>query len=137
MAVKTSINGLDAVGACIGNKGMRINTIINELHGEKIDIINYSDDAVEYITAALSPATVNEVIVDESTQTVRVLVPENKLSLAIGKGGHNVRLAAKLTGYKLDVKGEKERAKTNDVLVANDVNIIVDEVDENIFDDID
>ena len=137
VAVKTSINGLDAVGACIGNKGMRINTIINELHGEKIDIINYSDDAVEYITAALSPATVNEVIVDESTQTVRVLVPENKLSLAIGKGGHNVRLAAKLTGYKLDVKGEKERAKTNDVLVANDVNIIVDEVDENIFDDID
>lgn len=137
VAVKTSINGLDAVGACIGNKGMRINTIINELHGEKIDIINYSEDAVEYITAALSPATVNEVIVDESTQTVRVLVPENKLSLAIGKGGHNVRLAAKLTGYKLDVKGEKERAKTNDVLVANDVNIIVDEVDENIFDDID
>ena len=137
VAVKTSITGLDAVGACIGNKGMRINTIINELHGEKIDIINHSEDAVEYITAALSPATVNEVIVDETTQNVQVLVPENKLSLAIGKGGHNVRLAAKLTGYKLDVKGEKERAKTNDVLMANDVNIIVDDVDENIFDDID
>jgi len=137
IAVKTSIAGLDAVGACIGNKGMRINTIINELHGEKIDIINYSDDAREYITAALSPATVNEVIIDESAQTVQVLVPETKLSLAIGKGGHNVRLAAKLTGYKLDVKGEKERAKTNDVLVASDVNIIVDDIDENIFDDID
>ena len=137
VAVSTHIDGLDAVGACIGNKGMRINSIINELHGEKIDIINYSQDSREYIISALSPATVNEVIIDENSQTVQVLVPENKLSLAIGKGGHNVRLAAKLTGYKLDVKGEKERVYSNDVLVANDVNIIVDDVDENIFDDID
>lgn len=137
VAVSTNIEGLDAVGACIGNKGMRINNIINELHGEKIDIINYSSNPQEYIVAALSPATVNEVIFDEHAQTAQVLVPENKLSLAIGKGGHNVRLAAKLTGYKLDVKGEKERVKTNDVVVANDVNIIVDDVDENIFDDID
>lgn len=137
VAVSTTIEGLDAVGACIGNKGMRINSIINELHGEKIDIINYSANPQEYIVAALSPATVNEVIFDEHAQTAQVLVPENKLSLAIGKGGHNVRLAAKLTGFKLDVKGEKERAKTNDVVVANDVNIIVDDVDENIFDDID
>ena len=137
VAVKANIEGLDAVGACIGNKGMRINNIINELHGEKIDIINYSEDAKEYITSALSPATVNEVIIDAETQTVQVLVPENKLSLAIGKGGHNVRLAAKLTGFKLDVKGEKERAKTNDVLVASDVNIIVDDVDENIFEGLD
>jgi len=137
VAVTTSIDGLDAVGACIGNKGMRINNIINELHGEKIDIINYSADPKEYIIAALSPASVNEVIIDENSQTVQVLVPENKLSLAIGKGGHNVRLAVKLTGYKLDVKGEKERSHSNDVLVASDVNIIVDDVDENIFDDID
>lgn len=137
VAVSTSIEGLDAVGACIGNKGMRINNIINELHGEKIDIINYSQDAREYITAALSPAQVNEVIVDENAHSAQVLVPENKLSLAIGKGGHNVRLAAKLTGYKLDVKGEKEQVHSNDVLVASDVNIIVDDVDENIFDDID
>ncbi len=137
VAVKTSIQGLDAVGACIGNKGMRINTIINELHGEKIDIINYSEDAREFIIAALSPATVNEVFADTNAQTAQVLVPENKLSLAIGKGGHNVRLAAKLTGYKLDVKGEKEYSHTNDVLVANDVNIIVDDIDDNLFDDID
>ncbi|MBQ7880801.1 MAG: transcription termination/antitermination protein NusA [Clostridia bacterium] len=137
VAVSTSINGLDAVGACIGNKGMRINNVINELHGEKVDIINYSQDAKEYIIVALSPASVNEVIIDENSQTAQVLVPENKLSLAIGKGGHNVRLAAKLTGYKLDVKGEKERAHSNDVLVASDINIIVDDVDENIFDDID
>ena len=137
IAVKTDIQGLDAVGACIGNKGMSINTIINELHGEKIDIINYSEDAREFIIAALSPATVNEVYVDVNAQTAQVLVPENKLSLAIGKGGHNVRLAAKLTGYKLDVKGEKEYAHSNDVLVANDVNIIVDDIDDDLFDDID
>ncbi|MBQ8522472.1 MAG: transcription termination/antitermination protein NusA [Clostridia bacterium] len=137
VAVKTNIQGLDAVGACIGNKGMRINTIINELHGEKIDIINYSDDAREFIIAALSPATVNEVYADTNAQTAQVLVPENKLSLAIGKGGHNVRLAAKLTGYKLDVKGEKEYVHTNDVVVGNDVNIIVDDIDDDLFDDID
>ena len=137
VAVKANIQGLDAVGACIGNKGMRINTIINELHGEKIDIINYSEDAREFIISALSPATVNEVFVDTGAQTAQVLVPENKLSLAIGKGGHNVRLAAKLTGYKLDVKGEKEYNHTNDVLVASDVNIIVDDIDDNLFEDID
>ncbi len=137
VAVSTSVSGLDAVGACIGNKGMRINTIINELHGEKIDIINYSEDPKAYITAALSPATVNEVIFDENSQSAQVLVPENKLSLAIGKGGHNVRLAAKLTGYKIDVKGEKERVHSNDIVVTSDVNIIVDDIDENIFDDID
>ena len=137
VAVRTNIANLDAVGACIGNKGMRINTIINELHGEKIDIINHSDDMREFIIAALSPATVNEVYVDANAQTAQVLLPENKLSLAIGKGGHNVRLAAKLTGYKLDVKGEKEYNHSNDVLVANDVNIIVDDMDDDIFDDID
>ncbi len=137
VAVKTDIPGLDAVGACIGNKGMRINTIINELHGEKIDIINYSDDAREFIVAALSPASVNEVYADTNAQTAQVLVPENKLSLAIGKGGHNVRLAAKLTGYKLDVKGEKEYVHSNDVVVGNDVNIIVDDIDDGLFDDID
>ena len=137
VAVSTGIDGLDAVGACIGSKGMRINNIISELHGEKIDIINYSQDIKEYIIAALSPAQINEVIVDETSKTAQVLVPENKLSLAIGKGGHNVRLAAKLTGYKLDVKGEKERAHSNDVVVTSDVNIIVDDIDENIFDDID
>lgn len=137
VAVSTSVEGLDAVGACIGNKGMRINNIISELHGEKIDIINYSQDIKEYIIAGLSPAQINDVIVDEASKTAQVLVPENKLSLAIGKGGHNVRLAAKLTGYKLDVKGEKERAHSNDVVVTSDVNIIVDDIDENIFDDID
>lgn len=137
VAVSTEVAGLDAVGACIGNKGMRISNIINELHGEKIDIINYSAEPKEYIVSALSPAQVNEVQVDEHAQSALVLVPENKLSLAIGKGGHNVRLAAKLTGFKLDVKPEKEIEHSNDIVITSDANIIVDDIDENIFDDID
>lgn len=137
VAVKSNVEGLDAVGACIGQNGMRINTIINELHGEKIDIINYSEDAKEYIISALSPAQVSSVYIDENTKSARVEVPEGKLSLAIGKSGHNVKLAARLTGYKIDVKGIKEIAKTNDVIEGNDVKIIADDIDENIFDDID
>lgn len=137
VAVKSNIEGLDAVGACIGQTGMRINTVINELHGEKIDIINHSDDEKEYIISALSPAQVMSVIIDDATKTAKVEVPENKLSLAIGKGGHNVKLAAKLTGYKIDVKGAKEAVKSNDVIEASEVKIIADDIDENIFDDID
>ena len=137
VAVSTNIEGLDAVGACIGQNGMRINNIINELHGEKIDIINYSEDAKEYIISALSPAQVVSVEVDENSNSASVNVPENKLSLAIGKSGHNVKLAARLTCYKIDVKGVKEEVKTNDVIEASDVTIIADDVDENIFDDLD
>lgn len=137
VTVKSEIPGLDAVGACIGVNGMRINTVINELHGEKIDVVNYSEDIKEYITAALSPAQVLSIDIDEGTKAAKVNVPENKLSLAIGKSGHNVKLAARLTGYKLDVKGVQEIAKTNDIIEANTVSIIADDVDENIFDDID
>ncbi len=137
VAVKSNVEGLDAVGACIGQTGMRINAVINELHGEKIDIINYSDDEKEYIISALSPAQVVSVIIDDATKTAKVEVPENKLSLAIGKGGHNVKLAARLTGFKIDVKSAKEVAKTNDIIEAGDVKIIADDIDENIFDDID
>ena len=137
VTVKSEINGLDPVGACIGVNGMRINTVINEIHGEKIDVVNFSEDIKEYITAALSPAQVLSIDIDEGTKSAKVNVPENKLSLAIGKGGHNVKLAARLTGYKLDVKGVQETAKTNDVIEASSVSIIADDVDENIFDDID
>lgn len=137
VTVKSEIPGLDAVGACIGINGMRINTVINELHGEKIDVVNFSEDIKEYITAALSPAQVLSIDIDEGTKAAKVNVPENKLSLAIGKAGHNVKLAARLTGYKLDVKGVQEVAKTNDIIEANTVSIIADDVDENIFDDID
>lgn len=134
IAVSSTIPNLDAVGACIGNKGARINAVINELNGEKIDIINYSENPADYIVSALSPAEVSEITVDTASAIANVLVPENKLSLAIGKGGHNVRLAAKLTGYKIDVKAKAEQVKNNDVVSTNNANIILD---DNFFDDID
>ena len=97
---------MDAVGACVGNRGSRINTIVNELNGEKIDLVEYSDDPLEYIARALSPAKVLSVETNDSLNMSQVIVPDDKLSLAIGKGGQNVRLAAKLTGWKIDVKPE-------------------------------
>lgn len=130
IAVSTTVPNLDAIGACIGNKGARVNAVINELNGEKIDIINYSDNPAEYIVSALSPAEVSEITVDTAAGVAKVLVPENKLSLAIGKGGHNVRLAAKLTGYKIDVKSSVAKevtAKSNDVVSAGNANIIIDD----------
>lgn len=136
IAVSTSIPNLDPVGACIGNKGSRINTVINELNGEKIDIINYSENPADYIVAALSPAEVSEITVDTVAGVANVQVPENKLSLAIGKGGHNVRLAAKLTGYKIDVKPATavQEKKANDVVETTGANIVLD---DDIFSDID
>lgn len=136
IAVSTKVPNLDAVGACVGNRGSRINSVINELHGEKIDIINYNENPADYIIAALSPAEVSEITVDTAAGVANVLVPENKLSLAIGRGGHNVRLAAKLTGYKIDVKPSKgvETHEKNDVVNATNANIILD---DDFFDDID
>lgn len=106
IAVYCADENVDPVGACVGNKGMRINQIVAELSGEKIDIIEWSEDATEYIARALSPATVVSVYVNEDTKTSRVVVPDDKLSLAIGKNGQNVRLAARLTGWKIDVKSQ-------------------------------
>ena len=137
IAVSTTVPNLDPVGACIGNKGSRINPVINELNGEKIDIISYSENPADYIVSALSPAEVSEITVDTAAGVANVLVPENKLSLAIGKGGHNVRLAAKLTGYKIDVKPtavETTAHKSNDSVSTNSANIILD---DDFFDDID
>lgn len=103
IAVYSNDPSVDAVGACIGNRSMRINTIINELGGEKIDIIRYSDIPEEYISSALSPANVNKVIIEDE-KVCRVYVDADQLSLAIGKEGQNARLAARLTGYKIDIK---------------------------------
>ncbi len=97
---------LDVVGACVGNKGMRVNAIVNELNGEKIDIVPYSENPVEFITNALSPATVLHVELNQNDKSCLAVVPDDKLSLAIGKSGQNVRLAAKLTGWKIDVKAK-------------------------------
>ncbi|MGD9901418.1 MAG: transcription termination factor NusA [Spirochaetales bacterium] len=105
IAVYSENPNIDAVGACVGNKGMRINSIVAEMNGEKIDIIPFSYDAKEYITNALSPAEVLNVDILGEKES-RAIVPDNKLSLAIGKNGQNVRLAARLTGWKIDVKPE-------------------------------
>lgn len=105
IAVYSREQGVDPVGACIGARGIRITAVVEELRGEKIDVVKYSEDPVEFISAALSPAKVNEVIID-GENTCRVLVDPDQLSLAIGKVGQNARLAARLTGYKIDIKAE-------------------------------
>ena len=106
IAVYTEDPNVDPVGACVGINGDRVNAIVDELRGEKIDIITWSDDPAVLIENALSPAKVISVTADEEEKTARVIVPENQLSLAIGKEGQNARLAAKLTGYKIDIKQE-------------------------------
>ena len=103
IAVYSKDENVDAVGACIGPKGQRVSTIVEALNGEKIDIVEYSDDPKKFISAALSPAEVLSVTVDEEQKTSTAVVPDSQLSLAIGKNGQNVRLAAKLTGWKIDI----------------------------------
>ena len=105
MSVKSDDPNVDAIGSCIGNKGVRVNAVIAELGGyEKIDVVEYCDDSIEYIARALSPAQVLLVSINEEEKNARVIVPDEKLSLAIGRNGQNARLAAKLTGWKVDVK---------------------------------
>lgn len=115
IAITSKDPNVDALGACVGPKGVRVNAIVYSLGGEKIDIIVWSDDPFEYIARALSPAKVISVEIDEITKSARVIVPDDKLSLAIGKGGQNVRLAAKLTGWKIDVKSESRAAEENSI----------------------
>lgn len=111
IAVVSTQAGVDPVGSCVGQKGVRVQAVIDELEGEKIDIIQYSDDPTKFITAALSPAEGIKVKVDEETKTATVTAPEDQLSLAIGKDGQNVRLASKLTGYKIDIQSKAEKKK--------------------------
>ena len=106
IAVTTNDKNIDPVGTCIGPKGMRVQNVIDELRGEKIDIIRYSDDPAEFITNALSPAKVVSIEIDEEKKACSIKVPEDQLSLAIGKEGQNARLAARLTGWKIDLKAE-------------------------------
>ena len=107
LAVWSKNEDVDAVGACIGPKGTRVNKIVEELGGEKLDVIRYSEDPAAFISEALSPAKVVSVEIDEeSTKTCHVTVPDNQLSLAIGNRGQNARLAAKLTGWKIDIRPE-------------------------------
>src|SRR5438067_8325472 len=110
IAVQSRDRDVDSVGACVGMKGMRVQSIIRELRGEKIDIIEYSDDPVVFATHSLSPAKISRVsIVDPAGKHMEVIVDDSQLSFAIGKNGENVRLAAKLLGWKLDIKSEEEK----------------------------
>ena len=104
MAVRATMEGVDPVGACVGPRGGRVGAVVEELHGEKIDIVVWSEDPCEYVKAALSPADVLSVERVPGQKACRVLVPDDQLSLAIGKEGQNARLAARLTGYKIDIK---------------------------------
>ena len=106
VAVAARQPGIDPVGSCVGMRGVRIQNIVNELGGEKIDVVEWSEDPARYVANALSPAQVAEVITNEEERTATVIVPERQLSLAIGKEGQNARLAAKLTGWRIDIKSD-------------------------------
>ena len=125
MAVWSADENVDPIGACVGPGGARVNNIVEELHGEKVDIIKYSEDPAQYIAAALSPADVLSVDLLPDGKACRVVVPDDQLSLAIGKEGQNARLAAKLTNYKIDIKpasdpGELPEAEDDGLVVVDD-----------------
>ena len=142
IAVNNEDKTIDALGACVGNRGVRVNSIIAELGGEKIDIIEWSDDPFEYIARALSPSKVLEVQVNDEMHSSLAIVPDDKLSLAIGKNGQNVRLASKLTGWKIDVKSESqyaEMSKTIKKIVTQDEPVAEQNTEVNLdglFDDL-
>lgn len=115
IAVASNVPGVDPVGTFVGGHGTRVNAVVGEVgEQEKIDIIVWAEDSAEYITQALSPTKVSEVVIDEKNKKARVIVPEDQLSIAIGKNGQNVRLASKLTGYELDIEAEKGAAGAED-----------------------
>ena len=114
IAVWSNDPDVDPVGACVGMNGARVNAIVEELRGEKIDIINWSDNPALLIENALSPAKVISVLADPDAKTAKVIVPDYQLSLAIGKEGQNARLAARLTGFKIDIKSESQASELGD-----------------------
>ena len=109
LAVRSNEENIEPVGACVGNRGNRVGAVVDELHGEKMDIVVWSEDPCEFVASALSPADVISVTPMAGTKACRVIVPDDQLSLAIGKEGQNARLAARLTGYKLDIKPESRQ----------------------------
>jgi transcription termination/antitermination protein NusA len=108
LAVASNDNNVDPVGACVGARGSRVRMVVNELRGEKVDIVPYSDNSEEFVMKALAPARVREVRIHTETGTAEVIVPDFQLSLAIGKEGQNARLAARLTGWRVDIKSETQ-----------------------------
>lgn len=121
LAVFSTQSGIDPVGSCVGQKGVRVQAVIDELNNEKIDIIQYSEDLDKFIAASLAPASNLQIKLDPKKKTATVTVPEDQLSLAIGRDGQNVRLASKLTGYKIDIVGEKGTSEKKEEITANDV----------------
>lgn len=126
LAVASSEEGVDPIGSCVGQKGTRVQAVIDELGGEKIDIILWNDNIAKFISAALSPAKVLKVEINEDQKAAVAVVPEDQLSLAIGKRGQNVRLAAKLTGWKIDINGAKVEAETEAIAKDEDIEKIED-----------
>jgi N utilization substance protein A len=108
IAVASNDPHVDPVGACVGARGSRVRMVVNELRGEKVDIVPYSDDPAEFVMKALAPARVREVRIREETGTAEVIVPDHQLSLAIGREGQNARLAARLTGWRVDIRSETQ-----------------------------
>lgn len=129
MAIHSEDPRVDAIGACVGNKGARVNAVVEELHGEKIDIIPWSENPLEFIAKALSPAKVISVTQLDGEKTAMAVVPDDKLSLAIGKDGQNARLAVRLTGWKIDVKSESAAAKLGYGSVADEESQETEEAD--------
>ena len=117
MAVWSADENVDPIGACVGPKGERVAAIVDELRGEKIDIIKWSEDPAQFIAAALAPSDVVDVMMAEEGKACRVIVPDDQLSLAIGKEGQNARLAARLTGYKIDIKPESYQGEDDEEIV--------------------
>ena len=120
MAVWSADENVDPIGACVGPKGQRVAAIVDELRGEKIDIIKWSEDPAQFIAAALAPSDVVDVMMAEEGKACRVIVPDDQLSLAIGKEGQNARLAARLTGYKIDIKPESYQGEDDEEIVDED-----------------
>lgn len=143
IAVYSRDSNVDPVGACVGPKGVRVQNIVNELKGEKIDIVKWDEDPAKYVANALSPSKVSSVLINEGSKVASVVVPDYQLSLAIGKAGQNARLAAKLTNWKIDIKSESqasaavkasqpivEEEEADDVLIDENVEVIDDGVEE-------
>lgn len=132
IAVKSNDVNVDPVGACVGLNGSRVNSVVNELRGEKIDIINWDDNAAYLIENALSPAKVICVVADEEAKEAQVIVPDYQLSLAIGKEGQNARLAARLTGYRIDIKSETQARESG---LFEEMGIEYQTMEDGIYDD--
>jgi N utilization substance protein A len=135
IAVTTRDGDVDPVGACVGIKGSRVQAVVQELRGEKIDIVPYDNDPARYIINAIQPAEVNKVIVDESDHRMELVVPDEKLSLAIGRKGQNVRLAAQLTGWKLDIISDSKFRQMEDeaLVVLKEIDGVDEELAKSIF----